>query len=224
MGVQFMDYVKGCDINTLSKRSLKKIAEGKIEICEGLRDQLSLETLSDMLADAKVDFVNGDGKTIKNMPSGEVFYYTKKIEKKKYIIGISFIRRIAGEPSGKTGIQSWFEESPDKYIEEKRIFAEGFEKEEEYIDHNMIEHFRNSVGLGQVSRAEYKDKLITRVKTKKVLGYTISTTLLFILMIIVWGLIFDNFGIGLCFALCFCGSFSAITTKAKSEETDLVTE
>ncbi len=217
-----MEYVKGCDIFGLSKYTLKKIINGKVEIVDNLKNELSYEVLSNMLAEAKTDFVDCNGKTIKGMPQAEIFVMTKKIDKKKYIIGLSCIKRIAGEPSEKTGIASWFEESRDKAVEEKRFFADGFEKEQAYFDHSMIDHFKNSVGSGQLKEAEYLDKVITRVKGKKVLGVFISSTLLFISMIILWGVIFNNFAIGLCFALCFVGSFTMVTTKAKTEEKDLV--
>ncbi|MCR5383693.1 MAG: hypothetical protein K6E72_03505 [Saccharofermentans sp.] len=216
-----MEYVKGCDIIGLSKYSLKKITECRIEIAEGLRDVLSLEILSGLFEEAKTDFTDGNGKTIKGLPSGEIFVMTKKIDKKKYIIGVSCIKRIAGEPSGKKGIDSWFEGSRDKMIEDKRFFADGFEKEMAYFDHSMIDHFRNSVGFDQIGEAEYQDKIITKASGKKVLGIYFSSTALFITMIIIWGLIFKNFAIGLCFALCFVGSFTMVTNKAKSSEKDL---
>ena len=217
-----MDYVKGCDIFCLSRFSLRRIESGKIEIIESLKDVLSYEVLRDMLAEAKKDFVNSNGKTIKDMPSAEIFVMTKKIDKKKYIIGLSCIKRIAGEPSEKTGIARWFEESSDKAVEERRFFADGFVKEQEYFDHSMIDHFKNSVGSGQLKEAEYMDKVITRIKGRKVLGVFLSSTVLFIAMIIIWGLIFKNIGIGICFALCFVGSFAMVTTKSKTEEKDIV--
>ena len=217
-----MDYVKGCDINVISKFWLKRIAYGRIEIAEGLRDVLSYEVLSDMLAEAKKNFVDSYSKEIKDLPTAEIFVMTKKINKKKTIIGLSVIKRIAGEPSNKKGIERWFEASTTKAIEEKRFFAEGFEKEEACFDHSMLDHLKNSVGSGQLKEAEYKDKLITRIKGKKILGVFFSSTAIFIAMIIIWGLIFKNFAIGLCFALCFTGSFALITTKSNSEEKDLV--
>ena len=213
-----MNYVKGCDFYGLSGYSLKKIADGRTGIADSLKDVLSYETLNSLLAEAKTDFTDGSGKVIKGMPSAEIFVMTKKIDKKKYIIGLSYIKRIAGEPSGKKGVEAWFEESPDRLVEEKRFFAEEFEKEQEYFDQLMIDHFRNHVGSGQAGEAEYKDKLITRVKTKKILGMTVSSTALFIAMMIIWGLIFKNIALGIVFAICMTGSFTLITTKAKSEE------
>ena len=218
-----MDYVKGCEVFELSKYVLKKIGNGSIGISDGLKDVLSYESISEMFAEAKTDFTNAAGRTIRDLPSGEIFIMTKKIDKKKYIIGLSFIRRIAGMPSGKTGIAAWFEESTDRQVEERRFFAEGFEEEKEYFDHSMIDHFKNYVGWGQIGEAEYQDKIISRAKGVKFLGVWISQTLFFILMIIVWGLIFKNFAIGICFALCFAGSFALVTNKAKSEEKSPVT-
>ena len=215
-----MEYVRGCDIYCLSRFNIKKIADGRIAIHESLRNDLSYEVLSDMLKEAKKNFVDSNGKEIRDMPTSEIFVMTKKIDKKKTIIGISSIKRIAGEPSDKTGLARVFESSTDKAIEEKRFFAEGFEKEEAYFDHSMLDHFKNSVGSGQIMEAEYKDKSVTRIKGKKVLGVFLSSTALFILMIIVWGLIFKNFAIGLCFALCFVGSFAMITTKSKTTTND----
>ena len=211
-----MEYVKGCDIDVLSKFFLKRIAGGKIEIEESLRNVLSYEVLSDMLVEAKTNFVDSNGKTIKDMPQAEIFFMTKKINKKKILIGLSVIKRIAGEPSDKTGLARVFENSRDNVVEEKRIFAEGFEKEQAYFDSSMIEHFKSSVGSGSLLEAEFHDKIITRIKGKKILGVFLSSTAIFIAMVIIWGLIFKNFGIGLCFALCFTGSFTVITAKSSS--------
>ncbi|MBR4404693.1 MAG: hypothetical protein IKT10_06215 [Clostridiales bacterium] len=216
-----MEYVRGTDINALSKFWLKRVADGRIEIHESLRSVLSYELLSNMLTEAKQSFVTADGKVIKDMPQAEILFMTKKINKKKYIIGLSEIKRVAGEPSTKKGIERWFEESTDKFVEGRRFFAEGLEKELAYFDHSMIEHLRNSVGSGQAGEAEYKDKLISRVKTKKILGITVTRTVLFIAMLILWGLAFKNLALGLCFAICFLGSFTIVTNKAMSEQKDL---
>ena len=213
-----MDYVKGCDIFGLSNFNLKRIANGKIEIEESLQNVLSYEVLSDMLAEAKVNFTDGNGKIIKGMPTAEIFVMTKKIDRKKYIIGVSVIKRIAGEPSGKTGPDAWFESSRDSVIEDKRFFAQGFEKEMEMFDQHMIEHFKSAIGSGQIREAEYQNKIISRAPGKKVLGIYLSSTAIFIAMIIVWGLIFKNFALGICFALCFTSCFAIVTNKTKSEE------
>ena len=216
-----MDSVKGCDIFGLSNFNLKRIANGKIEIEESLQNVLSYEVLSDMLAEAKVNFTDGNGKIIKGMPTAEIFVMTKKIDRKKYIIGVSVIKRIAGEPSGKTGPDAWFESSRDSVIEDKRFFAQGFEKEMDMFDQHMIEHFKSAVGSGQIREAEYQNKIISRAPGKKVLGIYLSSTAIFIAMIIVWGLIFKNFALGICFALCFTSCFAVVTNKTKSEEKDL---
>ena len=47
-----MGYVKGCDVTDLTKGKLRKIENGKLEIIDGLKDVLSYEVLSDMLAEA----------------------------------------------------------------------------------------------------------------------------------------------------------------------------
>ena len=169
-----------------------------------------------MLVEAKTSFVDSNGKTIKDMPSAEIFFMTKKIDKKKILIGLSVIKRIAGEPSDKTGLAKVFENSRDKVVEDKRFFAEGFEKEQAYFDSSMVEHFKSSVGSGSLMEAEFHDKVITRIKGKKVLGVFLSSTALFICMAIIWGLIFKNIGLGICFALCFVGSFTVITGKSSS--------
>ena len=213
-----MEYVRGTDINSLSKFFLKRVADGKIEIHESLRDDLSYEILSDMLTEAKQGFVNEEGKLIKEMPQAEILVMTKKIDKKKYIIGLTEIRRFAGTPSDKTGIARWLEDSRDLLKEGRRFFAEGFEKEMAYFDHSVIDHLRNSVGSGQAYEAEYQDKIISRVKYKKVLGINVSRFALFITMLILWSVAFKNIGLGICFAICFVGSFTMITNKSKSEE------
>lgn len=213
-----MEYVRGTDINSLSRFFLKRVADGKIEIHESLRDELSYEILSDMLTEAKQGFVNEEGKLIKDMPQAEILVMTKKIDKKKYIIGLTEIRRFAGTPSDKTGIARWLEDSRDLLKEGRRFFAEGFEKEMAYFDHSVIDHLRNSVGSGQAHEAEYQDKIISRVKYKKVLGITVTRFALFITMLILWSVAFKNIALGICFAICFVGSFTMITNKSKSEE------
>ena len=215
-----MEYVRGTDINSLSRFFLKRVANGKIEIHESLRNELSYEILSDMLSEAKQGFVNEEGKLIKEMPQAEILVMTKKIDKKKYIIGLTEIRRFAGTPSDKTGIAHWLEDSRDLLKEGRRFFAEGFEKEMAYFDHSVIDHLRNSVGSGQSHEAEYQDKIISRVKYKKVLGINVSRFALFITMLILWSVAFKNIGLGICFAICFVGSFTMITNKSKSEEKD----
>lgn len=213
-----MEYVRGTDINSLSKFFLKRVADGKIEIHESLRDDLSYEVLSNILSEAKQGFVNEEGKLIKDMPQAEILVMTKKIDKKKYIIGLTEIRRFAGTPSDKTGIARWLEDSRDLLKEGRRFFAEGFEKEMAYFDHSVIDHLRNSVGSGQAHEAEYQDKIISRVKYKKVLGITVTRFALFITMLILWSVAFKNIALGICFAICFVGSFTMITNKSKSEE------
>jgi hypothetical protein len=56
-----MDYVKGCEFFELSKYILKHVANGKIGIAEGLKDELTYPALSSMLEKAKTDFVDGNG-------------------------------------------------------------------------------------------------------------------------------------------------------------------
>lgn len=219
-----MEYVRGTDINTLSKFWLKRVADGRIEIHESLRDVLSYEVLSSMLAEAKQSFVTAEGKVIKDMPQAEIYFMTKKINKKKYLIGLSEIRRIAGTPSDKKGLERWFEDSRDRFEEGRRFFAEGLDKELAYFDHSMIGHLRSRVGSGQAHEAEYRDKLISRVEYKKVLGINITRFALFIAMLILWSVVFKNVGLGLCFAICFIGSFTVVTNKSQSEEKVLAKE
>lgn len=215
-----MGYVKGCDVTDLTKGKLRKIENGKLEIIDGLKDVLSYEVLSDMLAEAKENYVDSDGKTISDCPNSEILVLIKKIDKKKYILGLTVIKRIAGAPSEKKGLAKLFEDSRDTLIETKRFFAEGFEKEQEYFDESVISHLRSSVGHGSAQKADYKDKIITRVESKTILGITISRTAFFIAMIIIWGLVFKNFALGLCLALCFMGSFALITEKSLTKEND----
>ena len=44
-----MDYVKGCEFFELSKYILKHVANGKIGIADGLKDDLTYPALSSML-------------------------------------------------------------------------------------------------------------------------------------------------------------------------------
>ena len=43
-------------------------------------------------------------------------------------------------------------------------------------------------------------------------------------MIILWSSVFHNIALGFIFALCMTGSFTLVTNKVKSQESDLVKE
>lgn len=53
---------------------------------------------------------------------------------------------------------------------------------------------------------------------KKILGVTIGRTAFFLIIFIGYGLLFNNFGTGLCFAMLFTTSFTMITARSKAKE------
>lgn len=106
-----MGYVKGCDVTVLSKYMLKKFENGKIEIVDELKEILSIEQLREMFETSRKNFIDYNGKEVKGQPSGYIFVMFKKINKQKYLLGFAKIKRVAGEPSGKTGLAKAFENS-----------------------------------------------------------------------------------------------------------------
>ena len=214
-----MGYVKGCDVTILSKYMFKKFENGKLEIADELKEMLSLDQLREMLETTSKNFIDYSGKEVKGQPSGYIYVIFKKINKQKYLLGLAKFKRVAGEPSGKTGLAKMFESSRDSYISDEKIFAPGYEKEEEYFDESVIAHLKDNVGMGQVNAAEYGDKIIERTDKKEIAGgLVISRTIYFLSMWFLWGLIFHNWGLGLCFAFLFLSSFVMITSKAGTKE------
>ena len=214
-----MGYVKGCDVTILSKYMFKKFENGKLEIADELKEMLSLDQLREMLETTSKNFIDYSGKEVKGQPSGYIYVILKKINKQKILLGLATIKRVAGEPSGKTGLAKMFESSRDSYISDEKIFAPGYEKEEEYFEESVIAHLKDSVGMGQVNTAEYGDKIIERTDKKEIAGgLVISRTIYFLSMWFLWGLIFHNWGLGLCFAFLFLSSFVMITSKAGTKE------
>ena len=214
-----MGYVKGCDVTILSKYMFKKFENGKLEIADELKEMLSLDQLREMLETTSKNFIDYSGKEVKGQPSGYIYVIFKKINKQKILLGLATIKRVAGEPSGKTGLAKMFESSRDSYISDEKIFAPGYEKEEEYFEESVIAHLKDSVGMGQVNTAEYGDKIIERTDKKEIAGgLVISRTIYFLSMWFLWGLIFHNWGLGLCFACLFLSSFVMITSKAGTKE------
>ena len=214
-----MVYVKGCDVTVLSKYMFKKFENGKLEIADELKEMLSLDQLREMLETTSKNFIDYSGKEVKGQPSGYIYVIFKKINKQKILLGLATIKRVAGEPSGKTGLAKMFESSRDSYISDEKIFAPRYEKEEEYFEESVIAHLKDSVGMGQVNTAEYGDKIIERTDKKEIAGgLVISRTIYFLSMWFLWGLIFHNWGLGLCFAFLFLSSFVMITSKAGTKE------
>ena len=214
-----MGYVKGCDVTVLSKYMFKKFENGKLEIADELKEMLSLDQLREMLETTSKNFIDYSGKEVKGQPSEYIYVIFKKINKQKILLGLATIKRVAGEPSGKTGLAKMFESSRDSYISDEKIFAPGYEKEEEYFEESVIAHLKDSVGMGQVNTAEYGDKIIERTDKKEIAGgLVISRTIYFLSMWFLWGLIFHNWGLGLCFAFLFLSSFVMITSKAGTKE------
>lgn len=214
-----MGYVKGCDVTVLSKYMLKKFENGKIEIVDELKEMLSIEQLREMFETSSKNFIDHSGKEVKGQPSGYIYVIFKNINKQKYLLGLAKIKRIAGEPSGKTGLAKAFENSRDSYILDERIFAPGYEKEEEYFEESVISHLKDSVGMGQVNTAEYGNKIIERAEKKVIFGgLVVGRTIYFLAMWFLWGLIFHNWGLGLCFAFLFLSSFVMITSKTGTKE------
>lgn len=215
-----MGYVKGCDITILSPSLLRKIENGKIIIAEEIKDKLSVEKLRDLIDEALKDFVDYSGAVKHGVNSGRIFILLKKIEKQKTLLGISVVKRVPGMPSGKTGVAAWFESSPDSYVAEEKIFAPGYEAEEQYFDESILQNFKDYIGLGQIKEAEYFDKVVIMKKEINFLGSTITRAAYFVLMLVIWSMVFKNIGLGIVFAFLFSSSFIMITSRSGAEKTE----
>lgn len=216
-----MANVKGCDLVIISKSIINKIENGKLFIDESLNEQMSLDKLKEIFEESKQNFIDINGVVKSGVPMGHLYAMLKKKEdKKKYLLGVAYFKRIPGEDSGKTGIAKIFEESVDSYDTAERFFAEGFQPEEEYFDECVLNHLKDQVGMGQVKSADYLDKSVVQIDKKNIGGIMVGKTVYFIGMWLIWGFAFKNWGLGLCFAFLFLTSFTMITAKSKTETTD----
>lgn len=215
-----MPYVKGCTIDLLTKYTMKKFEQGKYMIEEGFQSSVSLNDLKELLAIIKTDFVNANGKTEKGKESGQVLLMFKKIDKQKKLLGYAYFKRLPGEPSDKTGMQAWFEGTKESYVCEKRMFATGFEKEEEYFDESVIRHLKDVIGFGQVKEAEYFDKMLVIDNSKNNLKGLFGSVGMFVINMILWSLVFHNIGLGICFAFCMTSACVTVVSKKDVKEAE----
>lgn len=213
-----MGYVKGCELTLLSKYVVNKLDKGKLQMADGLMAQLSAEDLKHLVERANANFVNDEGKEIKGVQAGLVYAMLKKTDKQKYVIGVTAMKRIDGGPTGKTGVAAWFADSTDSYVMQDRYFAPDLPEEETYFDESVLGNLKEMVSFGQVKEAEYLDKVVVRVEKQKILGITFTRAAFFLVMMIAWGMIFQNIGLGICFGFLFMTSFTMITSKAKAKE------
>lgn len=213
-----MGYVKGCELTILTKYVMKKFEKGKLLLADGLKEQLSLESLKQLTDWANANFINDEGTELKGVQTGIVYAMLKKIDKQKYVIGVAAMKRVDGGPTGKTGVAAWFAESTDTYVMRERYFVPDLSEEEAYFDECVLNQMKETVSFGQIKEAEYLDKVVIKVEKQNIMGITISRTAFFVLMIVVWSLIFKNIGIGICFAFIFLTSFTMITSKSKAKE------
>ena len=96
-----MGYVKGCELVNITNYVMKKIEKGQYVMNSDLQYELSIEELRSMLDKANSYFVTADGTEDKYRTAGQIFMMTKKIDKKRVILGVAAFERVSGEPTEK---------------------------------------------------------------------------------------------------------------------------
>ena len=217
-----MSYVKGCTEFCLTHYTMKKIANHKYELSEELAKLISVEELQQYFNEVSADFITADGKIDKGRQSGLIYCMMKKMDKTRQLIGVVIVRRYPGEVvDDATGLKKLFAIERDYYVTEKKIFDPRFTEEELFMDEIVLNHFKDAIGFGQVSRAEYFDKLVCRKNDGSVAGLNAGRAGFSVSMFILWSIIFHNWGLGLLFALLFSSGFVIITSKVVSNESTL---
>ncbi|MCR5215194.1 MAG: hypothetical protein K6E10_12335 [Eubacterium sp.] len=213
--------VKGCSVTIISDFLMRSFNSEKIQIEDSLKESLTLDMLRSYVTEANSDFVKYDGQVDKGRRAGQIYAIIKKIDKQKKLIGIAVIKRVPGAPSTKKGLERIFEDTTDSYVVTEKYFACGFEKEEEYFDQCLINHFKETIGLGMIKEAEYFDKYIVQEDKKTICVYTIGKVSFFILMTLIWGTAFHNMALGIVYAMLFSTCFTTVTSRVKSKELDM---
>ena len=207
-----MAHVKGCDISLLPEKKVRQA-----DFAEGFEAAVPVEQLRAEILALHRPFTDAEGRLKKYTPSGLAYGLYKKIDKKKRLIAVALIRRVARKKEKAKGLNALFSNSNDQYVLEHFYQLPGFEEEAAWFDEAVLGDMRQAVGYGQVKEVLWGDRLVQRAEKKKIGAHYVSAGTFFVAMLVVWGLVFDNFGVGLCYALLFMSSFTMITSRTKAE-------
>ena len=208
---------KGCSFSDISKYVLKK------ESFDGFEELLPIEELKAKISEMHAPFIDYNGKKDSFHNAGIVYCMYKKIEKRKKMIAIAIVKRVAGMPEKKKGLEAIFSNSPDTYELTEKFILPDFKEDEEFFDEMILSHLEDLVGTGQAKEAYFGDTRIYVTEAVKGISQMLYNIIIFIGMACLWGSIFESIPMGICFGLCFSTCFNMTTARSKTG-TDQISE
>ncbi len=200
---------KGCSFTQITKYVLKRENFDAFEVL------LPKDELTAKISEALTPFIGADGKKTYH-DAGIVYAMYKKVEKKKILIAIAIIKRVAGVAEQKKGLEALFANSPDTYELTEKFIVPDFREDEEFFDEMILAHLEDVVGAGQAKEATFGDTRIYVKEGVKGVSQTLYNLLVFAGMAFLWGTVFNSIALGLCFGLCFSTCFNLTTARAKT--------
>ena len=208
-----MGYVKGCDIGFLSEKKMSRE-----DFAQGFEPGIPVEQLKAEVRELLKPFVNAEGKEQKYTPGGRAYALYKKIDGQKRLIAVALVRRVAEpKPAGEAGTKTFFGTPTDVYELAHFYRQPGFEAEATYFEETLLGDMRQAVGSGDVREARWGDWLVRPTERKKFGAIELGRLAYFVGMTALWGVVFKNIGLGICYGLLFSMSFTAITSRARAE-------
>ncbi len=202
---------KGCSFTQISKYVLKR------ENFEAFDVLLPEKELIAKMREALTPFIDyNGGKSYHD--AGIVYAMYKKVEKKKHLMAIAIVKRVAGKPIKRKGLEVIFANSEDTYELTDKFILPEFQEDEEFFDEMVISHLEDIVGAGQAKEATFGDTRIFVKEGVKGMSQALYNLLIFAGMSLLWGYIFHNIGLGLCFGCCFSTCFHLTTARAKTDK------
>ena len=200
---------KGCSFTQISKYVLKR------ENFDQFEALLPKEELMAKMQEVLTPFLDQNGKKTYH-DAGIIYAMYKKVEKKKELMAIAILKREAGQPEPKKGLEAMFANSPDAYRLTDKWVLPAYQEDEAFFDEMVLSHLQDIVGAGQAKEAYYEDTKVYVKEAVKGMSQALYSLLVFAGFACLWGSIFHSVALGLCFGACFSTCFGLTTARAKT--------
>ena len=121
---------KGCSFTQITKYVLKRENFDSFEVL------LPKDELVAKMSEVLTPFIDSSGKKSYH-DAGIVYALYKKVQKKKELIGIAILKRVAGQSEKKKGLEAIFANSPDTYELTDKFFLPDHKEDEEFFDETL---------------------------------------------------------------------------------------
>ncbi len=208
---------KGCSFTQISKYVLKR------ENFDSFEALLPKDELIAKMNEVLTPFIDQSGKKTYH-DAGIIYAMYKKVAKNKELIAIAILKRVAGEPEEKKGLEKIFENSVDIYELTDKFVLPEYKEDEEFFDETVLSHLEDIVGCGQAKEAYFEDTRIYVKERVKGISQALYSLLIFAGFACLWGTIMHSVALGLCFGACFSTCFGLTTARSKTGKEQVTAE